>query len=226
MNKAETTGKAVAICRLPTGDMIVTMDKEEDRICWLKAGKWLALYGEGARIKRRQFSVIAHRIRVNQVQGQERTIMKIYKQNPRLKEHVEILHVTFTNRLLKSGRLVGPLIILVAEPEQANRLVDAGLIWQYELHDCEPYEGECAITQCFKCYQYGHVARFCRNTARCGFCAAPGHATNDCMAKEEPAKHRYVNCRMSHCLWARECSARKGRAEAARIAYKNRPLRF
>ena len=59
---------------------------------------------------------------------QGRAIKEIYKQNLRLYGSVEILRVAFTKKLLRSGRTTGPLIISVVELEQANRLIDAGLI--------------------------------------------------------------------------------------------------
>jgi hypothetical protein len=104
---------------------------------------------------------MAYGIRVNQVQGQAQAIEELYKQNPKLRGTVDIVRVAFTKKLLWSGRTTGPLIISVTEPEQANHLINAGLIWQYKLHDCEPFEGNCVITQCFKCYKYRHVGHRC-----------------------------------------------------------------
>ena len=63
------TGEAVAIRRLPSGDMVVTMADEKARTSWLADQKWAATLGAGARVKMREFAVIAHGIRVNQVQG-------------------------------------------------------------------------------------------------------------------------------------------------------------
>ena len=99
-------------------------------------------------------------------------------------------------------------------------------MWHHGLHDCEPFDGNCVVTQCFKCYQYGHVARVCQNLPRCGCCAAPGHVANDCLGKEDNSKHRCVNCRGKHQSWARECPERAKRTSAARQAYNERPIRF
>jgi hypothetical protein len=75
------------------------------------------------------------------VQGN--AIEEIYKQNPGLRGSIEILEVAFSKKLLRSGCTTGPLVISVAEPEQANRLIDTGLVWHCELHDCEPFNGDC-----------------------------------------------------------------------------------
>jgi hypothetical protein len=226
LNSTRVAGEAVAIRKLGSGDMILTMEDEQARTSWLTNSQWLETLGEGARVKRREFAVMAHGIKVNQIQGQAQAIEEIYRQNPKLRGAVNIVRVTFTKKLLRSGRTTGPLIISVTEPEQANRLIDAGLIWQYELHDCEPFDGDCVITQCFKCYQYGHTGQRCRNTQRCGFCAAPGHATNDCIGKEDCTKHLCVSCQGNHTSWARECLVRAKHAEAAKLAYINRPARY
>jgi len=41
---------------------------------------------------------------------------------------MDILQVAFRKRLIQSNRTTRLLIISVAEPKQANRLIDAGLI--------------------------------------------------------------------------------------------------
>ena len=117
LNRAGVAGEAVAIRKLGSGDMMLTMDDEQARTSWLTNSKWLEIFGIGARVKRREFAVIAHRIRVNQVQGQAQAIEEIYKQNPKLRGTVDIVWVAFTKKLLWSSRTIGPLIISVTELE-------------------------------------------------------------------------------------------------------------
>jgi hypothetical protein len=51
-------------------------------------------------VKRREFAIIAHGIRVNQIQSQAQAISEIYRQNPKLQGTVEIIRVAFTKKLL------------------------------------------------------------------------------------------------------------------------------
>jgi len=67
MNKAGVAGEAVAICKLGSGDMMITMEDEQARTSWLACTKWLAAFREGVRVKRREFAIMAHGIRVNQI---------------------------------------------------------------------------------------------------------------------------------------------------------------
>jgi hypothetical protein len=89
--------------------------------------------------------------------NQANAIEAIYSQNPRLRGSVRIVRVGWARRTLKSGKRLAALHIGVAEPEQANLLIDTGLFIDSELHDCELFDGSCYITQCFKCYQYSHT---------------------------------------------------------------------
>lgn len=45
------------------------------------------------------------------------------------------------------------------------------------------------VSRCFKCQQYGHVAKTCRQTdSRCGHCGDLGHIIDECTKKMEPPK--------------------------------------
>lgn len=115
----------------------------------------------------------------------------------------------------------------IAEPDQANLLIDTGLLLDSELHDCELFDGSCYITQCFKCYQYNHTAKHCRSVARCGFCDAAGHSSQDCNKKEDRTAFYCIPCRkQGHISWARECLIRKRQIEKAQQAYTCRPSKF
>ena len=116
LNSTGMLGQVVAIRRLPSGDSLLTMDEEKTRDSWLKETKWLAVYGRNARVKRREFIVLAHGIKVNQVQDQNKAKREIYNQDPKLQDSVEILRVTWSKKLIRSGRTTGPLQISVAEP--------------------------------------------------------------------------------------------------------------
>jgi len=67
MNKAGAASEAVAIRKLGSSDIMITIEDERARTSWLANTKWLATFKEGARIKRREFAIMAYRIRVNQI---------------------------------------------------------------------------------------------------------------------------------------------------------------
>jgi hypothetical protein len=73
LNNAGKRGQVVAVRGLPSRDLILTTDDERTRT------EWLRVIRDKARVKKREFIVIAHGIRVNQVQDQERVKEEIYR---------------------------------------------------------------------------------------------------------------------------------------------------
>ena len=65
MNKAGAAGKAVAIYKLRSSNIIITIEDKRARTSWLANTKWLATFREGARVKWREFAIMAYGIRVN-----------------------------------------------------------------------------------------------------------------------------------------------------------------
>jgi hypothetical protein len=229
--RKEGAEQVIAARRLPSGDVLVTTTSQDARKGVQKDTAWLKAFGEGARVKHRSYTVLAHGVRVAHfdMQKQKEAIEAIYSQNPELRGLAEIKALHWSKRTLKARKPFAPLLIDVAEPEQGNHLVDAGLIWDYQLHDCEPFTGNCKVTQCFKCFKYGHVTCTCSNIAKCGFCAALGHETNNCIQRNTPNNHRCVVCaspEAKHSAWSGACPTRKKKVMEARLAYSQRPARF
>jgi hypothetical protein len=148
------SGDAVAARRLPSGDVLVAFQGALEKQKWEARTEVLQAFGAGARFRTREYTVLAHGIQVRSVNqaDQARAIEAIYSQNPRLKGVVRIVRVGWARKTLKSGKRLAALHIGIAEPDQANLLIDAGLLMDSELHDCELFDGSCYITQCFKCY--------------------------------------------------------------------------
>jgi hypothetical protein len=212
------SGDVIAARRLPSGDVLVAFQGVPEKQKWEACPEVLQAFGTGARFRVREYTVLAHGIQVRSVNqaDQAGAINSIYAQNPQLKDVVRIVRVGWARRTLKSGKRVAALHIGIAEPKQANHLIDTGLLLDSELHDCELFDGSCYITQCFRCYQYNHTAKHCRNVARCGFCGASGHSSQDCSKKDDRTAFYCIPChKQGHVSWARECPVRKRQVVSA-----------
>ena len=220
----------VAARRLPSGDIMVTFEDQQKRDLWAKSPEIVRTFGSTAKVKTREYTVIAHGIRVAAIDParKEDAIKGIIAQNPKLQGQVEIIRLAWARKTIKLGKRVAPLYIRVATPKQANILIDQGLLFDSELHDWEVFWGDCQVVQCFHCQSYKHTAKHCRNTVRCGFCAAIGHASKDCANQGNPDMHRCAVCKggKKHTAWARECPVRKEHVAEAQKAYLTRPTRF
>lgn len=73
------------------------------------------------------------------------------------------------------------------------------------------------VTRCYKCQQYGHSAKYCRDPApTCGHCGIVGHIIKDCPKSQEPqecATCKRFNKPSQHRTGDVQCPARKS-AEA------------
>ena len=221
----------IAARRLPSGDVMVTFEDQQKRDLWAKGPEIVRAFGSTARVKsRREYTVIAHGIRVAAVDPakKDEAIRGIIAQNPKLRGRVEIVQLAWARKTIKLGKRVAPLHIGVATPEQANTLIEQGLLFDSELHDCEVFWGDCQVVQCFHCQSYKHTAKHCRNAVRCGFCAAIGHASKDCANQDNPEVYRCALCKggKKHTAWAREYPIRRQQVEEAQRAYLSRPTRF
>ena len=228
MKDSSIAGKVIAARQLPSGDVLVTTDTAETKEGLERDPKWLPVINQAAKINRRKFTVIVHGMRVAALDcsKQEEAIRQLLGQNTHLKDSVEILGARWPKRALKKGKPNTHLIVDVASPAQANLLINEGLLFHSELKNCELFHGDCRVTQCFNCYEYGHIARVCRKGKKCGICASPGHDDQACRFRDVPTRHRCVNCSRNHPAWASGCDRRKEHVEKARLAYASRPRRY
>jgi hypothetical protein len=221
-------GKVLAARRLPSGDVLITTDTAEAKEQLERSQNWLPAVGQTAIVNRRRFTVLVHGMRTSALDcsKQEDAVKELLGQNQHLRGRVEILRARWPRRAVKLGKPVSHLIVDVATPAQANLLIEEGLLFHSELKDCELYHGDCRLTQCFNCQSYGHTAKVCRGTQKCGACAAPGHSDHNCALKGKPSAHRCANCNLGHPAWSSKCKERKEQIGKARLAYATRPRMF
>jgi hypothetical protein len=115
------------------------------------------------------------------------------------------------------------VIIEFSKAEDANKIIDEGLIWKGEVFQCERYERQCRVKQCFKCQHYGHIGTQCKAATACGHCAQE-HDTRDCPSRAgQTISRKCAACRGEHEAWSRQCPTRKDEMAKARAAYEMRP---
>lgn len=115
----------------------------------------------------------------------------------------EIKHIGWLTRDA-SAKTASTITIEFTKPEDANKVIDEGLIWQGEVFQCERYERQCRVKQCFKCQNNGHIRTQCKAPTACGYCAQE-HETRDCPSKSDRSVPRKcATCRGEHEAWNRQ----------------------
>jgi hypothetical protein len=133
----------------------------------------------------------------------------------------EIKYVGWLTRNAHS-KSASSVIIEFTQPEDANKIIDEGLVWQGELFQSERYERQCRLKQCFKCQKYGHIGTQCKAATACGYCAQE-HNSRDCPSKaDRTATRKCAACSGAHEAWNQNCQIRKEELARTKAAYATR----
>jgi hypothetical protein len=161
--------KVLAVRKIKSRDVLVASDSQKTNNLTGQEDKWSKVKAERTKVTGRCFRVMLHTDRTNRIEtvNQEEVLAELQAQNPQLKNKVKSLKVDWRKKTLKAGKLHGPLLIDVEMPEEAKVLVLDGLLHDHGLKKCKIFHSECNMTQCYKCYCYGHIGMMCRRLQTC-----------------------------------------------------------
>ncbi|RYN55410.1 hypothetical protein AA0117_g13290 [Alternaria alternata] len=217
--------KIVSSNQLKSGDLsIKTASSREVEALRQFADDWAHRIGSGTTVQIPTLGVLAHGIRTSTMDMSKLDEIRaqILQDNRPFIPRAEIRHIGWLTRDATT-KTATTITIEFTKPEDANKIIDEGLIWQGEVFQCERYERQCRVKQCFKCQRYGHIGTQCKATTACGHCAQE-HDTRDCPSRAGQAVTRKcAACRGEHEAWSRQCPTRKDEIAKARTAYEMRP---
>ena len=116
------------------------------------------------------------------------------------------------------------LVVEVANPETANRLINKGIVVEGVLLLYTRWERDTAPRQYFNCYTYGHISSVCTKPIRCGKYAGD-HPTNSHVEGPGAAK-RYTVCGGEYPAWSRDYLIRRREVEKTRAKLGAKPKYF
>lgn len=100
--------------------------------------------------------------------------------------------------------------VVRVEPSLQRKLIVGGSMYLDSLRlRVKPYV---TITQCYRCLEYGHLARGCKKRVCCAHCGNQGHTLPECSASARPAK--CSNCtkagraNIQHSAKSKQCPVR------------------
>lgn len=160
--ETNTTDKQICIAKISKGGNIAIqpVDNTEAQnlrinINWV----WAAFGGEAELITRLYgvYGVVGHGVSVLKVnpKSKDASILYLEEKNRSAFPGLSIKWIGWL-RSPQEGKSVASLIIEVADPEVANRMIDEGIVTGAQMHSCTRYSPDCRMKQCFKCLQYGH----------------------------------------------------------------------
>jgi hypothetical protein len=198
----------LAVRQLRSGDLVVHMDSSAGKKEMETQTGWVKSIAPSAVVRKRTWPVVIHGVSVrdHQLDAWEKHAKRIEKENAKLTPNLKIQGMRWLRRTNKGD--FAPLVIEVDNAEQANRLINEGVIIGYDLKQTERYDASCRITQCFKCQKYGHISSICPNMEKCGHCGG-NHTTETCAGVSPAPRKRCAACQGGeHTSWSPECPAR------------------
>ena len=217
--------RVVSSNQLKSGDLsIKTTSSMEVEALRQFADVWAHRIGSGTSVQIPTYGVLVHGIRTStmDMNNFEENKNQILHDNRPFIPRAEIRHIGWLTREA-SAKTATSITIEFTKPEDANKIIDEGLIWQGEVFQCERYERQCRMKQCYKCQRYGHIGPQCKAAITCGYCAQE-HNTRDCPSKSgQDVPRKCAACRGAHEAWSRQCPTRKEEIAKAKSAYETRP---
>jgi hypothetical protein len=221
VNTTLAAGEVIATRRLPSGDIILTFQDEIPKAVTQDQGWVVRVFGDTARLHESEFTVISKGLPASRITRvtQDQLLKDIQQRVPeviRLKvEPPRTPTATYTTAILH-----------LRSADAATRLCERGLVWEAQIFNCEPYSSDLRIRRCFRCHQFGHIGRFCKNKPRCGHCAGAAHPQGEADCPQAKGQKKCVNCGGPHAAWDRQCPKALDAKEQAHVAYQHRPRQF
>jgi hypothetical protein len=221
VNTAIGTNDAVATRRLPSGDVILTFRDSIPKVALQDQGWVQRAFGETAQLHESEFTVIAKGLPVDRItrEDQSQLLSEVRVQVP------EVVRLKVEPARAPTARFT-TMILHLRSDIAATRLCERGLIWQAQIFNCEPYSADLRLRRCFRCHQFGHIGRYCKNKPRCGHCAGAAHSQGDIECPQINGPKKCINCGGPHPAWDRQCPKALEAKEQTHLAYQYRPRQF
>ena len=219
-NATSKSVKIVAAHQLKSGDIQIFTSTTTEASQLRKDKGWISGLGDHAELIVPTYGVIVHGISTSSIniKDQKATIQQILADNYTVIPHAEISYVGWLTKESTLKR-ASSMVVEFIDPEKANAIIYAGMVWDGHIHQCQLYDRACRVKQCFRCYNYGHIGTQCNAAQICGYCAEL-HETKNCGQKgAEGFTPRCAVCKGAHTAWSNACPARKkemGRVEQAK----------
>ncbi|OHE90236.1 zinc knuckle [Colletotrichum orchidophilum] len=217
--------KTVSANQLKSGDLSIKTATATDMEALRQfAEDWEHRIGNGAAGRIPTYGILVHGIRTGSMDMERSTELQeeLLQDNKAFIPTAEIKYIGWLTRS-STTKSASSIIVEFAKAEDANKLIDEGLIWQGEVFQCERYDRQCRLRQCFRCHTYGHIGTQCKATTTCGYCAQE-HATRECPSKSDTATPRKcAACHGEHEAWHGRCPTRIRELAKIKAAYKQRP---
>ena len=214
----------MSIRKLESEDVALHAVSSEARAALKKFQKWVKKIADSTHVMRWSFAILTHDICITlNTSNQETIIKRLMKDNARLHEDLKMLRIAWLKKIVESKKTHSSFIVKIVIETMMNQLLNVSMLNSYQECSCKLFEKNCHITQCYKCFDFDHVIKSCKNEERCFKCTDKHHIEK-CVVSMN--KRRCVNCNDSHELWRCLCLKWKLQIKQSEEVFQNRSIRY
>ncbi len=214
----------VLLCKLESKDIALHAMSLKVRAVLEKTQTWVKKIASSAHVVHRSFAILAHDVHITlNTSNQKMIIKKLIKNNARLHKNLEMLRIAWLKKIVESEKIHSSLIVEIMIKMMMNWLLNVNMLNSYQECSCKLFEKNCCITQCYKCFDFDHMTRFCKNE-KCCFKCADKHHIERCVVSMN--RKWCVNCNDSHELWRCSCLKWKLQIKQSEEIFWNRLIKY
>lgn len=180
--------------------------QSEDEVKQLRDIDWNKAF-EGIKVHKPKYGIVIHGVpktEIDLTRDHADIISKLEKGNTHICD-IDIVKIAplYRKSTIKES-LHQSIVVFTENAQAADRCIHNGIYIDYLLYRAERYAPQLNITQCYKCWDYGHLAVHCKRKEKCRKCGDEKHTTADCSATEPKCLH----CEDKHEAWDHDCPER------------------
>ncbi len=193
----------VLLCKLESEDIALHAISLKVWAALEKSQTWVKKIASSAHVVHKSFVILTHDVCITLNTSNQKTIIKrLIKNNVRLHEDLKMLKIAWLKKIVKSKKTHSSLIVKIAIETMINWLLNVNMLNSYQECLCKLFEKNCCITQCYRCFNFDHMIKFCKNK-ECCFKCTDKHHIKKCVVSMN--KRWCANCNDSHEFWRCLC---------------------
>ena len=214
----------MSLWKLESENIILHAVSSETQANLKRSQTWAKRIANSTRIVHRIFAVLAHEVHITiNINNQKVIIKRLIKDNARLHENLKILRIVWLKKVVESEKTHSSLIVKITIEAMMNQLMNESMLNSYQECSYKLFEKNCCITQCYRCFKFNYMIRFCKKKQHCAKCADKHHI-KECMMSSN--KRCCINCNEDHELW--RCIYFKWQQQMKQTSeiYRNRLIKY
>jgi hypothetical protein len=204
--KGEHIPKIHGINKLSNDEYRLHCESKEDPQL-LSEMDWNPIFN-GVRIKKRKYGLVIHGVPKKDLDPntEDEVVLRDEIEEENTSRNLQVAQVIPLRRTQKHLNKIAAhhsVVIFTHSMKEADECLKRGMSIKGRFYYPEKYTPEFNITQCYKCYKFGHLAKHCKSKQKCGNCGNEDHDIANCTNDTKCA-----GCGDSHRAWHIECIER------------------